>query len=224
MIEIVLDTETTGLSVKDGHRIVEIGCVELVNRIPTKNIFHCYLNPERKISEDAFKIHGYSDEFLANKTKFIEIADKFLNFIGDKNLVIHNASFDLAHINNELKIIGKKPLSNSRIVDTLEIAREKFPGSQISLDALCKKFRIDSSKREKHSAVKDCELLAKVYVNLMDEKEPSLDFSGDKILKYAKQKQNVIIKYSKKIVKPTAEEIKLHKDFLKKELKKNYFN
>ena len=224
MIEIVLDTETTGLSVKDGHRIVEIGCVELVNRMPTKNIFHCYLNPERKISEDAFKIHGYSDEFLANKTKFIEIADKFLNFIGDKNLVIHNASFDLAHINNELKIIGKKPLSNSRIVDTLEIAREKFPGSQISLDALCKKFRIDSSKREKHSAVKDCELLAKVYVNLMDEKEPSLDFSGDKILKYAKQKQNVIIKYSKKIVKPTAEEIKLHKDFLKKELKKNYFN
>jgi len=224
MIEIVLDTETTGLSVKDGHRIVEIACVELVNRMPTKNIFHCYLNPERKISEDAFKIHGYSDEFLANKTKFIEIADKFLNFIGDKNLVIHNASFDLAHINNELKIIGKKPLSNSRIVDTLEIAREKFPGSQISLDALCKKFRIDSSKREKHSAVKDCELLAKVYVNLMDEKEPSLDFSGDKILKYAKQKQNVIIKYSKKIVKPTAEEIKLHKDFLKKELKKNYFN
>ena len=224
MIEIVLDTETTGLSVKDGHRIVEIGCVELVNRIPTKNIFHCYLNPERKISEDAFKIHGYSDEFLANKTKFIEIAGKFLNFIGDKNLVIHNASFDLAHINNELKIIGKKPLSNSRIVDTLEIAREKFPGSQISLDALCKKFRIDSSKREKHSAVKDCELLAKVYVNLIDEKEPSLDFSNDKILKYAKQKQNVIIKYSKKIVKPTAEEIKLHKDFLKKELKKNYFN
>ena len=224
MIEIVLDTETTGLSVKDGHRIVEIGCVELVNRMPTKNIFHCYLNPERKISEDAFKIHGYSDEFLANKTKFIEIADKFLNFIGDKNLVIHNASFDLGHINNELKIIGKKPLSNSRIVDTLEIARGKFPGSQISLDALCKKFRIDSSKREKHSAVKDCELLAKVYVNLMDEKEPSLDFSGDKILKYAKQKQNVIIKYSKKIVKPTAEEIKLHKDFLKKELKKNYFN
>ena len=224
MIEIVLDTETTGLSVKDGHRIVEIGCVELVNRIPTKNIFHCYLNPERKNSEDAFKIHGYSDEFLANKAKFIEIADKFLNFIGDKNLVIHNASFDLAHINNELKIIGKKPLSNSRIVDTLEIAREKFPGSQISLDALCKKFRIDSSKREKHSAVKDCELLAKVYVNLMDEKEPSLDFSDNKILKYAKQKQNVIIKYSKKIVKPTAEEIKLHKDFLKKKLKKNYFN
>ena len=208
MIEIVLDTETTGLSVKDGHRIVEIGCVELVNRIPTKNIFHCYLNPERKISEDAFKIHGYSDEFLANKTKFIEIADKFLNFIGDKNLVIHNASFDLSHINNELQIIGKKPLSNSRIVDTLEIAREKFPGSQISLDALCKKFRIDSSKREKHSAVKDCELLAKVYVNLIDEKEPSLDFSGDQILKYAKQKQNVIIKYSKKIVKPTYDIVK----------------
>jgi DNA polymerase-3 subunit epsilon len=192
--------------------------------VPTKNIFHCYLNPERKISEEALKIHGYSDEFLENKVKFIEIADKFLNFIGDKNLIIHNASFDLSHLNNELQIIGKKSINISRVVDTLEIAREKFPGSQISLDALCKKFRIDSSKREKHSAVKDCELLAKVYVNLMDEKEPSLDFSGDKILKYAKQKQNVIIKYSKKIVKPTAEEIKLHKDFLKKELKKNYFN
>ena len=224
MIEIVLDTETTGLSIKDGHRIVEIGCVELLNRIPTKNIFHCYLNPERKVSEDAFKIHGYSDEFLKNKIKFIEIADKFLNFIDDKNLIIHNASFDLAHLNNELQIIGRKTLSNSRIVDTLEIAREKFPGLQISLDALCKKFRIDNSKRQKHSAIIDCELLAKVYVNLIDEKEPSLDFSDNRILEDNKKKQNTIIKYSKKVVKPTADEIKLHKIFLTKELKKNYFN
>ena len=224
MIEIVLDTETTGLSVKDGHRIVEIGCVELVNRMPTKNIFHCYLNPERKISEDAFKIHGYSDEFLANKTKFIEIADKFLNFIGDKNLVIHNASFDLGHINNELKIIGKKPLSNSRIVDTLEIAREKFPGSQISLDALCKKFRIDSSKREKHSAIVDCELLSKVYINLIDQKEPSLNFLVQNEIENMKKINTKFTKYSKKIIKPTFEEIQLHKNFLKKELKKNFFN
>ena len=224
MIEIVLDTETTGLSVKGGHRIVEIGCVELLNRVPTKNIFHCYLNPERKVSEDAFKIHGYSDEFLANQIKFIEIADKFLNFIGDKNLIIHNASFDLSHLNNELRIIGKKSINISRVVDTLEIAREKFPGSQISLDALCKKFRIDNSKREKHSAVADCELLSKVYVNLIGEKEPQLDFFNNKISKDDEKKKYVTIKYSKKIVKPTAEEIKLHNVFLKKKLKKNYFN
>ena len=224
MKDVVLDTETTGLSVKDGHRIVEIGCIELDNFIPTQNKFHCYLNPEKKVSEKALKVHGYTDEFLSDKKKFKEIADEFLDFIKDKRIIIHNAEFDLAHINNELILIGKSRINRDNIVDTLEIARDKFPGSQISLDALCKKFRIDNSKREKHSAVKDCELLAKVYVNLMDEKEPSLDFSGDKILKYAKQKQNVIIKYSKKIVKPTTEEIKLHKDFLKKELKKNYFN
>ena len=224
MIEIVLDTETTGLSVKGGHRIVEIGCVELLNRVPTKNIFHCYLNPERKVSENAFKIHGYSDEFLVNQIKFIEIADKFLNFIGDKNLIIHNASFDLSHLNNELQIIGKKSINISRVVDTLEIAREKFPGSQISLDALCKKFRIDNSKRKKHSAVVDCELLSKVYVNLIGEKEPSLDFFNNKISKDDEKKKYITIKYSKKIVKPTAEEIKLHNVFLKKELKKNYFN
>jgi DNA polymerase-3 subunit epsilon len=224
MIEIVLDTETTGLSVKDGHRIVEIGCVELLNRVPTKNIFHCYLNPERKVSENAFKIHGYSDEFLVNQIKFIEIADKFLNFIGDKNLIIHNASFDLSHLNNELQIIGKKSINISRVVDTLEIAREKFPGSQISLDALCKKFRIDNSKREKHSAIADCELLSKVYVNLIGEKEPLLDLFNNEISKDNEKKKYVTIKYSKKIVKPTVEEIKLHNVFLKKELKKNYFN
>jgi len=224
MKDVVLDTETTGLSVKDGHRIVEIGCIELDNLIPTDNKFHCYLNPEKEVSKKALEVHGYTDEFLSDKKKFKEIADEFLDFIKDKRIIIHNAEFDLAHLNNELILIGKNRINRDNIVDTLEIARDKFPGSQISLDALCKKFRIDNSKREKHSAVKDCELLAKVYVNLMDEKEPSLDFSGDKILKYAKQKQNVIIKYSKKIVKPTAEEIKLHKDFLKKELKKNYFN
>ena len=223
MIEIILDTETTGLSVKDGHRIVEIGCVEMANRIPTKNIFHCYLNPERKISEDAFKIHGYSDEFLANKTKFIEIVDKFLNFLGDKNLVIHNASFDLAHINNELQIIGKKPLSNSRIVDTLEIAREKFPGSQISLDALCKKFRIDYSKRQKHNALVDCELLSKVYINLIDQKEPTLDFLIQNDVEFLKKKDAKFIKFSKKIIQPTSEEKQLHDKFLKNELKKNFF-
>tara|TARA_B110001454_G_C12658641_1_gene408560 strand:+ start:518 stop:1192 length:675 start_codon:yes stop_codon:yes gene_type:complete len=224
MIEIVLDTETTGLSVKDGHRIVEIGCVELLNRIPTKNTFHCYLNPERKVSEEAFKIHGYSDEFLANKPKFIEIVDKFLDFIGDKNLVMHNAGFDLAHLNNELRIVEKKTLNNFGIVDTLEIARGKFPGSQISLDALCKKFRIDNSKREKHSAIVDCELLAKVYVNLIDEKEPLLDFSENKISGNVKKKQNLNIKYSNIVIKLTKEEIQLHNNFLKKELKKNFFN
>ena len=178
MIEIVLDTETTGLSVKDGHRIVEIGCVELDDLIPTKKIFHFYLNPERKVSEEAFKVHGYSDEFLSGKKKFSEIADDFLKFIKDKKIIIHNAEFDITHINNELLIAGKEKISKTNIVDTLDIARNKFPGSAISLDALCKRFRIDNSKREKHTALVDCELLAKVYINLLDQKEPKLNFNN----------------------------------------------
>ena len=180
MIEIVLDTETTGLSVKDGHRIVEIGCVELDDLIPTKKIFHFYLNPERKVSEEAFKVHGYSDEFLSGKKKFSEIADDFLKFIKDKKIIIHNAEFDITHINNELLIAGKEKISKTNIVDTLDIARNKFPGSAISLDALCKRFRIDNSKREKHTALVDCELLAKVYINLLDQKEPKLNFNNKK--------------------------------------------
>ena len=223
MREIVLDTETTGLSIKDGHRIVEIGCIELDDLVPTKNIFHFYLCPERKVSEEAFKVHGYSDEFLSDKKKFSEIANEFLEFIKDKKIIIHNAEFDIGHINNELLIAGKEKITKANIIDTLDIARNKFPGSAISLDALCKRFRIDNSKREKHTALLDCELLTKVYINLIDQKEPLLNFQSD-------NQENSNIKftsknnYSKKIVRPTDEELALHKKFIKNSLKKNYFN
>ena len=222
MKEIVLDTETTGLSVKDGHRIVEIGCIELDDLVPTKKIFHAYLNPERKVSEEAFKVHGYSNEFLSDKKKFIEIADDFLEFIKEKKIIIHNASFDIAHINNELLIAGKEKITKTNIVDTLDIARNKFPGSAISLDALCKKFRIDNSKREKHTALIDCELLTKVYINLLDQKEPKLNFNSVSEIKKNESNERVN-SYSKKIIIPSVEEIKKHKEFLKKGLKKNFF-
>ena len=222
MIEIVLDTETTGLSVKDGHRIVEIGCVELDDLIPTKKIFHFYLNPERKVSEEAFKVHGYSDEFLSDKKKFSEIADDFLQFIKDKKIIIHNAEFDITHINNELLIAGKEKITKTNIVDTLDIARNKFPGSGISLDALCKRFRIDNSKREKHTALVDCELLAKVYINLLDQKEPILNFNNLNEIKKNENNQR-INNYSKKIIIPSTDEINKHKEFLKKNFKRNFF-
>ncbi len=223
MKEIVLDTETTGLSVKDGHRIVEIGCIELENLIPTKKIFHCYLNPERKVSENALKVHGYTDEFLSDKKKFKEIADDFLSFIQDKKIIIHNAEFDIGHLNNELSLINKKKINNENIIDTLDIARNKFPGSGISLDALCKRFRIDNSRREKHTALIDCELLAKVYINLIDQREPTLDFSNHKKKIYENKTQSNI-EYSKRIITPTNEELTLHKEFLKQKIKKNFFN
>ena len=186
MKEIILDTETTGISVKEGHRIVEIGCIELDNLIPTKNKFHCYLNPERKVSEEALKVHGYNDEFLSKQKKFNEIGNEFINFIKNKRLIIHNADFDLSHLNNELKLFGKKPIENV-VVDTLILARDKFPGSQVSLDALCKRFRIDNSRRVTHTALIDCDLLAKVYINLIDQKEPMLDFH-DQNLEIQKKK------------------------------------
>ena len=221
MREVVLDTETTGLSTKEGHRIVEIGCIELENLIPTKNNFHCYLNPERKVSENALKVHGYTDQFLSDKMKFSQVVDEFLNFIKDKRLIIHNAEFDLSHLNNELKIIKKSPINNE-IIDTLVLAREKFPGSPSSLDALCKRYRIDNSKRTQHSALVDCALLSKVYINLIDQKEPTLDF------KRADIKSNIIngdgILYSKKVIEPNFEELKLHREYLKNKLKKNYFS
>ena len=220
MKEIVLDTETTGISVKEGHRIVEIGCIELDNLISTKNRFHCYLNPERKVSEKAFKVHGYSDSFLSDKMKFREIVDDFLKFIKDKRLIIHNAEFDLSHLNNELKILGKNKIDNE-VVDTLLLAKNKFPGSQISLDALCKRYRIDNSKRVQHTALIDCDLLTKVYINLIDQKEPTLDFKNiDEDV--SKLKTGKVI-YSKKIIKPSPEEFKNHQNYLKTFLKKNYF-
>ena len=222
MKEIVLDTETTGLSVKDGHRIVEIGCIEIENLIPTKNVFHCYLNPERKVSETALKVHGYTDEFLADKKKFIDVADEFLKFIKGKKIIIHNAEFDIGHLNNELSLIKKEKISKEDVIDTLEIARNKFPGSGISLDALCKRFRIDNSKREKHTALIDCELLSKVYVNLIDQKEPIFQFQ-----KEINKKENINNKeivYSKKIIKPSNQELENHKEFMKREFKRNFFN
>jgi len=220
MKEIVLDTETTGISIKDGHRIVEIGCIELENLIPTKNKFHCYLNPERKVSEKALEVHGYTDEFLATQKKFSDIGEKFLEFIKDKRLIIHNAEFDLGHLNNELAILGKKKLDNE-IVDTLILARDKFPGSPVSLDALCKRYRIDNSRRTQHTALIDCDLLAKVYINLIDQKEPTLNFQNEEIKN--NQKNNTNINYFKKIVLPTTEELKKHKEYLKNNLKKNFF-
>ena len=222
MKEVVLDTETTGLSVKDGHRIVEIGCIELENQIPTTKKFHCYLNPERKVSEKAFKIHGYSDDFLKSQKKFKDICDDFLNFIKEKKLIIHNAEFDMAHLNNELSLIGKYKIDKKNIIDTLDLARDKFPGSQINLNALCKRFRIDNSRRAKHTALLDCELLSKVYVNLIDQKEPTLDFKSFEKEKAEINTSNLL--YYKKIIYPTKEEIKNHTEYLKSKISKNFFN
>ena len=220
MKEVILDTETTGLSVKEGHRIVEIGCIELENFIPTNNNFHCYLNPERRVSEKALETHGYTDKFLSDKKKFKEIADDFLLYIKGKRLIIHNAEFDLSHLNNELKIAGKD-LINNEIVDTVILARDKFPGSLNSLDALCKRYRIDNSKREKHTALIDCDLLSKVYVNLIDQKEPKLNFSNEISDNIQISKTN--ISYFKKVIKPTEEEKRNHEQYLKINLKKNFF-
>ena len=223
MKEIILDTETTGLDVKDGHRIVEIGCLELDDFVLTSKKFHCYLNPQRKVSEQALKIHGYTDEFLSKQKKFSDIVNEFLEFIKDKKLIIHNAGFDLSHLNNELAILGKDKIVKSNVIDTLELARNKYPGSQNSLDALCKRYKIDNSKRVKHTALVDCELLSKVYINLTGQKEPLLKFENEYVgtLKKEDLKKNI---YCKKVIRPSENDLKLHKQFLKNSQKKNYFN
>ena len=220
MKEIVLDTETTGISVKEGHRIVEIGCIELENLIPTKKNFHCYLNPERKVSEKALEVHGYTDEFLSKQKKFKEIVKEFLEFIKGKKLIIHNAEFDLAHLNHELEILGMNRIENN-VIDTLILARDKFPGSSISLDALCKRYRIDNSRRKKHTALIDCDLLSKVYINLIDQKEPTLNFQNQDQKSEELENENIL--YFKKVIKPSSEELAKHKDFLKKNLKKKFY-
>ena len=220
MKEVVLDTETTGISIKEGHRIVEIGCIELDNLIPTKNRFHCYLNPERKVSEKALEVHGYTDEFLSKQKKFGDVGDQFLAFIKDKRLIIHNAEFDLGHLNNELSIFGKNKISNE-IVDTLILARDKFPGSPVSLDALCKRYRIDNSIRTQHTALIDCDLLAKVYINLIDQKEPTLNFQN--LDTETDNQTSSKVSYFKKVIKPSEDEILKHNEYLKNHLKKNYF-
>ena len=221
MKEVILDTETTGLSVSEGHRLVEIGCIELVDLIPTQNKFHCYLNPERKVSEKALEVHGYTDEFLSTQKKFSEVVDDFLSFIENKRLVIHNAEFDISHLNNELALLGKKKLSSENVIDTLALARDKFPGSPVSLDALCKRYGVDNSKRETHTALVDCDLLSKVYINLLDQKEPTLNFQNEdnEIINLT----NVKGKYFKKVIIPTEEEKNNHKKYLKTSLNKNFF-
>ena len=220
MKEVVLDTETTGISIKEGHRIVEIGCIELDNLIPTKNRFHCYLNPERKVSEKALEVHGYTDEFLSKQKKFSDVGEQFLAFIKDKRLIIHNAELDLGHLNNELSIFGKNKINNE-IVDTLILARDKFPGSPVSLDALCKRYRIDNSIRTQHTALIDCDLLSKVYINLIDQKEPTLNFQNlDTEIDNTNSSK---VSYFKKVVKPSEDEILKHNEYLKNHLKKNYF-
>ena len=225
MLEVILDTETTGLSITEKHRIVEIGCIELENQIPTNKIFHEYLNPQRSVSEDAYKIHGYSNDFLSDKKTFSEIAESFLKFIKDKKIIIHNAAFDLSFLNYEFRLINQKAINKNNIIDTLEIARLKYPGSQNSLDALCKRFNIDNSKREKHNALIDCQLLKEVYINLVDQKEPKLNLVNAEILDL-KFKDNLIKKNnnSRKIVKPSSVELELHRNYLKYHLQKNFYD
>ena len=225
MLEVILDTETTGLSITEKHRVVEIGCIELENQISTNKIFHEYLNPQRKVSEDAYKIHGYSDQFLSNKKTFAQVSESFLKFIKDKKIIIHNAAFDLSFLNYELRLINQKAIDENNVIDTLEIARRKYPGSQNSLDALCKRFNIDNSKREKHNALIDCQLLKEVYINLVDQKEPKLNLENTKILDL-KFKDDFIKKNnnSRKIVKPSSVELELHRNYLKYYLQKNFYN
>ena len=225
MLEVILDTETTGLSTIEKHRIVEIGCIELDNQIPTNKIFHKYINPQRSVSEDAYKVHGYSDEFLSDKKTFSEISEDFLNFIKNKKIIIHNAPFDLSFLNYELKLINQKPINKENVIDALEIARAKYPGSQNSLDALCKRFNIDNSKREKHNALTDCQLLREIYINLVDQKEPKLNLKNVEIFDIKiKDDSGVKKNNSKKIVKPSAKELELHTRYLKTHLQKNFYN
>ena len=219
MSEVFLDTETTGLSFKDGHKIVEIACIETKDLIPTGNVFHKLINPKRNIPDEAFNVHGFSENFLSDKETFDQIADDFLSFIKEKKIIIHNASFDLGFLNGELSAIKKMSINTNLVIDSLEIARNKFPGTSNSLDALCKKFNIDLSKRTKHNALLDCELLREVYINLLDAKEPKLNLISNLTEQNIIQSKN----YNKKIVKISDTEVKLHKEFVKKELKKNFY-
>ena len=225
MLEVILDTETTGLSISEKHRVIEIGCIELENQIPTNKIFHEYLNPQRPVSKDAYKIHGYTDEFLSNKKIFSEIAENFLNFIRDKKIIIHNAAFDLSFLNYELKLINKKAIEKKYIIDTLEIARQKYPGSQNSLDALCKRYNVSNARRVKHNALHDCQLLKEVYINLVDQKEPKLNLESIEFFD-VKFKDNLNKKNNKfrKVIKPSDKETELHKNYLRLNLQKNFFD
>jgi len=219
MFEIFLDTETTGLSFREGHKVVEIACIETKDLIPTGNVFHKLINPKRSMPEAAFKVHGFSEEFLKDKETFEQIADEFENFIKDKKIIIHNASFDLGFLDGEFTKINKEKINKKLVVDSLEVARNKYPGSSNSLDALCRKFNIDLSKRTKHNALLDCQLLREVYINLLDAKEPKFNLLNNN------ENQNIstVKDYNKQIVKISETEIKKYKEFLKRELKKNFY-
>ena len=219
MSEIFLDTETTGLSFKEGHKIVEIACIETKDLVPTGKVFHKLINPERNVPIDAYKVHGFSEQFLSDKEIFEKIADEFLNFIGGKKIIIHNANFDLSFLNGELRTANRKLIEEDNIIDSLEMARLKFPGASNSLDSLCKRFNVDLSRRVKHNALLDCELLREVYINLLDVKEPKFNLTSDNF------DQNIVINksYYKNILQISENEIKAHKDFIKKELKKNFY-
>jgi len=219
MNEVFLDTETTGLSFKEGHKVVEIACIETKDLIPTGKVFHKLINPKRSMPNEAFKVHGFSEEFLKNKDTFDIIADEFLNFVKNKKIIIHNAPFDLGFLDGELGLLKKEKMDRKLVIDSLEVARNKFPGTSNSLDALCKKFNIDLSRRTKHNALLDCELLREVYINLLDAKEPKFDLSNN----IEAQRLNKTKDYSKTIVKISEDEIKKHKDFLKSELRKNFY-
>ena len=219
MNEVFLDTETTGLSFKEGHRVVEIACIETKDLIPTGKVFHKLINPKRSMPNEAFKVHGFSEEFLKDKDTFDIIADEFLNFVKDKKIIIHNAPFDLGFLDGELGLLKKEKMDRKLVIDSLEVARNKFPGTSNSLDALCKKFNIDLSRRTKHNALLDCELLREVYINLLDAKEPKFNLSNNSL------EHNVVkVKdYNKTIIKISEDEIKKHNNFLKSELKKNFY-
>ena len=219
MSEVFLDTETTGLSFREGHKIVEIACIETKDLIATGKVFHKLINPQRSVPDEAFKVHGFSQEFLKDKEIFKHIADELLNFIKDKNIIIHNASFDLGFLNGELELIQKEKINKKLIIDSLEIARNKFPGTSNSLDALCKKFNIDLSRRTKHNALLDCELLREVYINLLDVKEPKFNLSNTN----TEMNINAARDYNKTVVKISNSEIDKHKSFLKSELKKKFY-
>jgi len=219
MNEVFLDTETTGLSFRDGHKIVEIACIETKDLIPTGKVFHKFINPRRSVPNEAFKVHGFSEDFLKDKEAFDQVADEFLGFIKNKKIIIHNASFDIGFLDGELGAIKKEKINKKLVIDSLEVARNKYPGSSNSLDALCKRFNVDLSRREKHNALLDCELLREVYINLLDAKEPKFNLSNNP----SEQNINKAKDYSKSIVKISEAELKKHKEFLKNELKKNFY-
>ena len=218
MNEVFLDTETTGLSFSEGHKIVEIACIETQDLVATGKVFHKLINPKRDVPEQAFKIHGFSQEFLSDKETFDNIVEEFLSFIKGKKIIIHNAPFDLNFLNGELKEIKRVPIDKKLVIDSLEVARNKFPGASNSLDGLCKRFNIDVSKRVKHNALLDCELLREVYINLLDAKEPKFNLSNNSVKNTIKNKS-----YNKSILNINDIEIKLHKDFLRRDLKKNFY-